>query len=65
MKIKFNPNLRFQREAIDSVVDIFRGQETMGEKIGTAPIIIGRCMWISQMSRISRVVVIGFPHHPT
>ena len=27
MKIKFNPNLDYQLEAINSVVDIFRGQE--------------------------------------
>lgn len=38
------------------------------EKIGTAPIIIDRlcrCMQAFGMPRISRVVVIGFPHHPT
>ena len=27
MKLQFDPNLNFQREAIDSIVDIFQGQE--------------------------------------
>jgi len=37
-------------------------------KIGTTPIIIdrlSRCIYDFCMPRISRVVVIGFPHHPT
>ena len=28
MKIKFNPNLDFQAEAVSSIVDLFDGQET-------------------------------------
>ena len=28
MKIKFNPNLDFQHDAIDSIAGIFEGQET-------------------------------------
>ena len=38
------------------------------EKIGTAPIIIdrlSRCMQAFGMLGISRVVTIGFSHHPT
>ena len=38
MKIKFNPNLGFQREAIDSIVDIFRGQETYQTNFAVAPL---------------------------
>jgi len=38
MKIKFNPNLGFQREAIDSIVDIFRGQETYQSNFTVAPL---------------------------
>jgi len=38
------------------------------EKIGTASIIIGRlsrCMHAFGMPHMSKVVAIGFPHHPT
>lgn len=38
MKIKFDPNLDFQREAIDSIVDIFRGQETYQTNFTVAPL---------------------------
>ncbi len=43
------------------------GSFIFDRKIGTAPIIIdrlSRCMQALGMSGISRVVVIGFPHHP-
>lgn len=38
MKIKFNPNLDFQREAIDSIVDIFKGQETCQTNFTVMPL---------------------------
>lgn len=38
MKIKFNPNLDFQKEAIDSIVDIFKGQETYRTNFTVAPL---------------------------
>ncbi len=38
MKIKFNPDLGFQREAIDSIVDVFRGQETYQTNFTVAPL---------------------------
>jgi len=38
MKIKFDPDLGFQREAIDSIVDVFRGQETYQTNFTVAPL---------------------------
>jgi type III restriction enzyme len=38
MKIKFNPNLDFQREAISSIVDIFEGQEVCNSSFTVAPL---------------------------
>ena len=38
MKIKFDPNLDFQREAINSIVDIFGGQEICRTNFTVAPL---------------------------
>lgn len=38
MKIQFNPNLDFQREAIESIVDIFQGQEICQTNFTVAPL---------------------------
>ena len=38
MKIQFDPNLDFQREAIDSIVDIFQGQEICQTNFTVAPL---------------------------
>jgi len=38
MKIQFNPNLDFQHEAINSVTDIFKGQEICRTNFNIAPI---------------------------
>ena len=38
MKIKFNPNLDFQTEAINSIVDIFQGQEICQSNFTVAPL---------------------------
>ena len=38
MKIKFNPNLDFQREAISSITDLFEGQETCQTNFTVAPL---------------------------
>ena len=38
MKLKFDPNLDFQREAINSIVDIFEGQETCRTNFTVAPL---------------------------
>ncbi|MDA3951897.1 MAG: DEAD/DEAH box helicase family protein [Spirochaeta sp.] len=38
MKIKFNPNLRFQAEAISSITDIFEGQEVCRTNFTVAPL---------------------------
>lgn len=29
MKLKFNPNLKYQDEAVKSVIDLFEGQNSM------------------------------------
>ena len=39
MKIQFNPDLDYQHEAIDSIVDIFDGQETNQTNFTIAPLI--------------------------
>lgn len=38
MKIQFDPNLDFQAEAISSIVDIFKGQETCRTNFTVAPL---------------------------
>jgi type III restriction enzyme len=38
MKLKFNPNLDFQLEAINSIVDIFNGQETCRTNFTVVPL---------------------------
>ena len=38
MKIKFNPNLDFQREAVASIVDLFDGQEICRTNFTVAPL---------------------------
>ncbi len=38
MKLKFDPNLDFQRDAINSIVDIFQGQETCRTNFTVAPL---------------------------
>lgn len=38
MKIQFDPDLDFQREAVDAVVDVFRGQETCRTNFTVAPL---------------------------
>jgi len=38
MKLQFNPNLDFQREAIDSIVNIFQGQEVCSTNFTVAPL---------------------------
>ena len=38
MKIQFDPDLDFQREAIDSIVDIFQGQEICQRNFTVAPL---------------------------
>jgi type III restriction enzyme len=38
MKIQFNPDLAFQKEAIDSIVDIFEGQELCQTNFTVAPL---------------------------
>ena len=39
MKIQFDPDLDFQHEAIDSIVDIFEGQETCQTNFTVAPLL--------------------------
>ncbi|AUD80072.1 type III restriction endonuclease subunit R [Kangiella profundi] len=38
MKIQFDPNLEYQRQAIESVVDVFEGQETCQTNFTVAPL---------------------------
>lgn len=38
MKIQFNPNLNFQKEAISSITDIFKGQEVCQTNFTVAPL---------------------------
>ena len=38
MKLQFDPNLPFQREAIDAVVNIFKGQEVCRTNFTVAPL---------------------------
>jgi len=38
MKLQFDPNLPFQREAIDSIVNIFQGQEVCSTNFTVAPL---------------------------
>ena len=38
MKLKFDPNLDFQREAINSIVDLFEGQEICNTSFTVAPL---------------------------
>lgn len=38
MKIQFDPNLDFQREAINAVVDLFDGQEVCRTNFTVAPL---------------------------
>ena len=38
MKLQFDPNLDFQREAIDSIVNIFQGQEVCSTNFTVAPL---------------------------
>ena len=38
MKIQFNPDLDFQKEAIASIVDIFEGQEICRTNFTVAPL---------------------------
>lgn len=38
MKLQFDPNLDFQREAIDSIVDLFQGQEIRCTNFTVAPL---------------------------
>ena len=38
MKIQFNPDLPFQREAIDAIVDLFDGQEICQTNFTVAPL---------------------------
>lgn len=38
MKLKFDPNLDFQRDAVNSIVDIFQGQETCRTNFTVAPL---------------------------
>ncbi len=38
MKIQFDPNLDFQREAINAVVDLFDGQEVCQTNFTVAPL---------------------------
>ena len=37
MKLHFEPNLDFQRNAIEAVCDLFRGQETCRTEFTVAP----------------------------
>jgi type III restriction enzyme len=38
MKIRFDPNLGFQREAINAIVDLFEGQEICRTNFTVAPL---------------------------
>ena len=38
MRIQFNPNLDFQAEAINSIVDVFEGQEICQTNFTVAPL---------------------------
>lgn len=33
MKLRFEPDLDFQRQAVDAVCDLFRGQEVLSNRV--------------------------------
>ena len=56
MKLHFEPNLDYQRAAIDSVTDLFRGQEICRTEftVTRRPVIHGQPGWVSKVSALCR-----------